>query len=155
MDARVEQAKTSPMLPYTPEPNLFFDGVAPMVDPTVRFGDGGAEFSMLGRSLNNFFANELGTIYDRKIADIEANAGTGTNADVDVDVDMDADVAADTAADVADQKDVQLSQLAVDAQNYSHPIRTQAFISDFKGGAVETDLTRIAATYVQSGSLPQ
>ncbi|MFB9600261.1 toxin glutamine deamidase domain-containing protein [Saccharothrix longispora] len=147
MDARVEQAKTSPMLPYTPEPNLFFDGVAPMVDPTVRFGDGGAEFSMLGRSLNNFFANELGAVYDQKIADIEANAGTGADGDVDMD--------ADVAADVADQKDVQLSQLAVDAQTYSHPIRTQAFISDFKGGAVETDLTRIAVTYVQSGSLPQ
>ncbi|PSL54620.1 papain fold toxin 1 (glutamine deamidase) of polymorphic toxin system [Saccharothrix carnea] len=144
MDARVEQAKTSPMLPYTPEPNLFFDGVAPMVDPNVRFGDGGAEFSMLGRSLNHFFANEIGTIYDQKIADLDA----------DTDVDMDADVTADDV-DVADQRDAHLSQLAVDAQTYSHPIRTQAFISDFKGGAIETDLTRIALRYAEKGTVPQ
>ncbi|GAS97987.1 uncharacterized protein RMCC_4952 [Mycolicibacterium canariasense] len=134
MDARVEQAKTSPMLPYTPEPNLFVDAVATLVDPEVKFGDGGAEFSMLGRSLARFNAAELGAIHD---ADVAALTSGVVNEDV--------------LAQVENER----SNLEVNAQTGRHPVRGAAFMTDFKGAAVETDLARIALGYATDGKLPQ
>ncbi|KAA0096638.1 hypothetical protein CIW49_18335 [Mycolicibacterium sp. P1-18] len=134
MDARVEQAKTSPLLPYTPEPNLFFDAVATLVDPEVKFGDGGAEFSKLGRSLAHFNAAELAATHDANVAALLSGPMT---------------------EDVLAQVENERSHLEVDAQTGRHPVRGVAFMTDFKGAAVETDLARIALGYAADGKLPQ
>ncbi|WP_153278786.1 hypothetical protein [Saccharothrix syringae] len=135
MAARAEQSKTSPMLPYTPEPNLFIDAIPPMVDPAVRFGPGGTEFSELGRSLNKFYGEELGTVHNHEITRIGRS-----------DADLKTKV---------DRYESQLSQLEVDAKTYRHPLRGTAFTSDFEGAAVETDLSRLALGYATSGQVPQ
>ena len=49
----------------------------------------------------------------------------------------------------------QRSNLEVDAQNNRHPVRGEVFITDFKGAAVETDLTRIALGYAKDNMVPQ
>ncbi|MEU5159061.1 putative T7SS-secreted protein [Streptomyces sp. NPDC020875] len=78
MAARVDAATTHPLIPYVPEPNLFVDGVAVLTDvpayrgarntrgearnnvqQTLTFGDGGAEYTTLGRRLNQFYGWEL------------------------------------------------------------------------------------------------
>ncbi|ANZ39951.1 hypothetical protein BBK82_31820 [Lentzea guizhouensis] len=64
MRARRNQAAIHPLLPYTPEPNLFFDALVPLADPEVKFGDGGAEFGKLGKKLNEFYANEIAQLHD-------------------------------------------------------------------------------------------
>jgi hypothetical protein len=71
MDTRAVLAKTSPLLPYTPEPNLFVDAIATVVDPNVKFGNGGAEFSHLGESCRKPMPKELGKFHDDTIADIK------------------------------------------------------------------------------------
>ncbi|MGW4208927.1 hypothetical protein ACWEIJ_13145, partial [Lentzea sp. NPDC004789] len=121
MDARQRQALTHPMLPYTPEPNLFIDAVPPIVDPEVRFGDGAAEFTGLGKALNRFFADEVVAIHDR----------SGEDPD-----------------------DVR-SAIEIDAQNSRNRLRGPAFVADFVGGAVETDLSRIALGLATTGKLLQ
>ncbi|TWP52524.1 hypothetical protein FKR81_09380 [Lentzea tibetensis] len=63
MDARQRQAETHPLLPYAPEPNLFVDAVVPLVDPSVRFGNAGAEFTGLGKTMNDFNGRELVDIH--------------------------------------------------------------------------------------------
>lgn len=134
MDARVEQAKTNPMLPYTPEPNLFIDAVTTLVDPNVKFGDGGAEFSVLGRSLAQFNAAELGALHDANEALLKKDVAS--------------------LEDLA-QIENERSNFRVDAQTGRHPIRGVSFMTDFKGAAVETDLARIALGYAADGKLPQ
>ncbi|NUT92965.1 MAG: hypothetical protein HOY78_13170, partial [Saccharothrix sp.] len=68
MHARRNQAGIHPLLPYTPEPNLFVDALVPLVDDTVRFGPDGAEFGGLGRSLNRFYAAELAAVHAPDLA---------------------------------------------------------------------------------------
>ena len=76
MHARRTQAGIHPLLPYTPEPNLFFDALVPLADPKVRFGDGGAEFGKLGKSLNEFYAKEIASEHDS--GDPKRRGGRGT-----------------------------------------------------------------------------
>ncbi|WP_203896715.1 hypothetical protein, partial [Actinoplanes xinjiangensis] len=52
MRSRDRQAATHPMLPYSPEPNLFIDGLLTLGRPNIRFGDAGAEFLMLSETLH-------------------------------------------------------------------------------------------------------
>ncbi|MFE2750719.1 hypothetical protein ACFXGA_01825 [Actinosynnema sp. NPDC059335] len=63
MHTRRNQAAIHPLLPYTPEPNLFFDGLVPLAYPHVRFGEGKAEFGMLGRRLNGINEVELTSLH--------------------------------------------------------------------------------------------
>ena len=63
MYARRNQQAIHPLLPYTPEPNLFFDALVPLADPSVKFGAGAAEFGQLGQSLNRFYARELAALH--------------------------------------------------------------------------------------------
>jgi hypothetical protein len=122
MHARRTQQGIHPLLPYTPEPNLFVDGMVPLVDPNVRFGQGQAEFGQLSQSLNRFYAAELAKLH--------------TPAD-----------AAHTAAATERAK--------VDVQNNRHPVRGQAFTTDFVAGDTGTDLSRIAYGLITDGKLPQ
>ncbi|WP_146246688.1 hypothetical protein [Actinoplanes xinjiangensis] len=75
MRSRDRQAATHPMLPYSPEPNLFIDGLLTLGRPNIRFGDAGAEFLMLSETLHDTYGLEL------------ANAhGAATLADLNDDV---------------------------------------------------------------------
>ncbi|WBC01025.1 DUF6531 domain-containing protein [Micromonospora sp. WMMA1976] len=59
MRSRDRQARVHPMLPYSPEPNLFVDGLLTLGRPEVRFGDAGAEFLLLAESLHQAYGEEL------------------------------------------------------------------------------------------------
>ncbi|AGZ38787.1 toxin glutamine deamidase domain-containing protein [Actinoplanes friuliensis] len=52
-------------------------------------------------------------------------------------------------------KEVRQGQLQVDAQNYRHPKRGQAFLVDYADSAVPTDLSRLAADVIIGKALPQ
>ena len=150
MDTRVELAKTSPMLPYTPEPNLFVDAIAIRVHPDVKFGDRGAEFSQLGRSLHALHAKELGQSHDNEIAAIDAKIKDIEKQEQPLDEET-----TKRLDELREQMQNQRSDLAVEAQNNRHPIRGEVFITDFKGAAVETDLSRIALGYATDHKVPQ
>jgi hypothetical protein len=122
MHARRNQQGIHPLLPYTPEPNLFIDGLVPLADPAVRFGEGQAEFGQLGQSLNRFYARELAKLH--------------------------------TPADPALMAEA-TEQARVDVQNNRHPVRGQAFTTDFVAGDTGTDLSRIAYGLIKDGKLPQ
>ncbi|GGU57693.1 glycosyltransferase [Lentzea flava] len=122
MHARRNQQGIHPLLPYTPEPNLFFDALVPLADPSVKFGEGAAEFGQLGQSLNKVYAKELAALH--------------------------------TPADPELLEDA-TEQVAVDAQNNRHPVRGQAFTTDFVAGDTGTDLSRIAYGLIKDGKLPQ
>jgi hypothetical protein len=122
MHARRNQQAIHPLLPYTPEPNLFVDGLVPLADPSVRFGEGQAEFGQLGQSLNRFYARELAELHTPE-----------------------------DAADVAEATE----RAKVDVQNNRHPVRGQAFTTDFVAGDTGTDLSRIAYGLIKDGKLPQ
>ncbi|NKE57034.1 hypothetical protein FXN61_09365 [Lentzea sp. PSKA42] len=122
MHARRNQQAIHPLLPYTPEPNLFVDGLVPLADPSVRFGEGQAEFGQLGQSLNRFYARELAKLH--------------------------------TPDDPADMDDA-TERAKVDVQNNRHPVRGQAFATDFVAGDTGTDLSRIAYGLIKDGKLPQ
>ncbi|MGY4909477.1 DUF6531 domain-containing protein [Micromonospora aurantiaca (nom. illeg.)] len=59
MRSRDRQATVHPMLPYSPEPNLFVDGLLTLGRPEVRFGEAGAEFLLLAESLHQAYGEEL------------------------------------------------------------------------------------------------
>ncbi|MEN8651631.1 hypothetical protein ABCR94_13630 [Streptomyces sp. 21So2-11] len=65
MRVRSRMAELAPFLPYSPEPNLFVDGLSTLIEdngPTplsVRFGDGLAEFNGLAESLMRLAAWEI------------------------------------------------------------------------------------------------
>ena len=73
MDTRVVLAKTNPLLPYTPEPNLFVDAIATKLHSDIKFGNGAAEFSHLGEKLQEAYAKELGEFHDHQTDGIKNN----------------------------------------------------------------------------------
>ncbi|MEU1760555.1 DUF6531 domain-containing protein [Micromonospora sp. NPDC005652] len=75
MRSRDRQATVHPMLPYSPEPNLFVDGLLTLGRPEVRFGEAGAEFLMLAESLHQAYGEELAVAH-----------GAATPADLPADV---------------------------------------------------------------------
>ncbi|MGW4208928.1 hypothetical protein ACWEIJ_13150 [Lentzea sp. NPDC004789] len=122
MYARRNQQAIHPLLPYTPEPNLFVDALVVLADPSVKFGEGAAEFGQLGQSLNKFYARELAALHT---PDDPARTGEA------------------------------VEQAEVDVQNNRHPLRGQAFATDFVAGDTGTDLSRIAYGLIKDGKLPQ
>ncbi|MFS8102400.1 hypothetical protein LFM09_35275 [Lentzea alba] len=174
MDARVRQADSAPLLPYSPEPNLFIDANVPLVDPTVRFSDGMAEFNGLGQSMNSFAGKEIVEIHtnglpkpelnadlraarDQLRADIREQGGTPSpsqaktlasiNAEIRVNekfIRGNAEFEAAVAA-VAVQ-----SGIDVDLQTNSNRYRGVSFSTDFVNGAVGTDLSRIALDFAKN-----
>ncbi|KJK44127.1 hypothetical protein UK23_30540, partial [Lentzea aerocolonigenes] len=133
MHARRTQQGIHPLLPYTPEPNLFFDALVPLADPSVKFGEGAAEFGQLGSSLNKFHAVEIAAHYDPRTA--QERSG---------------EVPVDQAKLAAAAE-----QVRVDVQNNRDPVRGQAFTTDFVSGDTGTDLSRIAYGLITDGKLPQ
>lgn len=68
MNSRQILAGTHPLLPYTPEPNLFLDGMAlrfsaDLGAPAPAFGEGAAEFAHLAKTLSAVEQAELSHYY--------------------------------------------------------------------------------------------
>ncbi|WP_141960105.1 hypothetical protein [Actinoallomurus bryophytorum] len=80
MRTRDQLAAIHPLLPYAPEPNLFFDGTLLSVEGTeIRFGDGGAEFGRLAETLNTAYAAELSLAHSTDEDGREAARVDGAN----------------------------------------------------------------------------
>jgi hypothetical protein len=139
MWARDRQAGIAPLLPYAPEPNLFFDGAASLLKTDegswrIEFGSGGAEFKELAQGLNRLNAWELQQRYEQDASGLRMYAPPGT--------------------DQAQLKALR-EQIKADAANNRIPIRGEAFVTDFRGGATVTDLSRLAYELLTKGYLPQ
>ncbi len=55
----------------------------------------------------------------------------------------------------AEKSDTDVAGASVDAQNNRHPLRGQSFFNDFSGMAIETDLSRLASEFLETGKDPQ
>ncbi|WP_157441297.1 actin cross-linking domain-containing toxin, partial [Actinoplanes awajinensis] len=144
MAARRAQAKVHPLLPYAPEPNLFLDGLAVMVDTELQFGPRGAEFDHLAKQLTTFAAGELHQSF----------AAAHAEAEVDLPVPVSTDTATVDVPMAQDQTDIHES-VAVHGGSTTLPIRGPAFVVDFVDGAVSTDLLRLARGLLHSSALGQ
>ncbi|WP_030609279.1 putative T7SS-secreted protein [Streptomyces sclerotialus] len=148
--ARVGIARRHPLLPYAPEPNLFVDATATLVDAMpgvqgwlpLRFGLGGAEYHQLSRALNNFNAWELDTTLPRLTED-DFPRLPGESQD-------------DWEKRVADGITDREAQRQIAAGNHTLPVRGTAFVAEFEKAAISTDLSRVAADlFSKSGKLLQ
>ena len=165
MDTRVVLAKTNPLLPYTPEPNLFVDAIATKLHSDIKFGNGAAEFSHLGEKLQEAYAKELGELHDHQTGGIKDDINKKIAAINEKDAGQGNPISRDQARAMIEQDpelmnamreiEDQRSNLEVDAQNNRHPVRGEVFITDFKGAAVETDLSRLALGYAHKNIVPQ
>ncbi|MBZ4016695.1 putative T7SS-secreted protein [Streptomyces purpurogeneiscleroticus] len=150
MRARTGIAGRHPLLPYAPEPNLFVDATATLVDTMpgvhgwlpLRFGDGGAEFHHLSQALNNFNAWELDTTLPRLTRnDFPRLAGESQD---------------DWLKRVDDGITDREAQREIAAGNHTLPDRGTAFVAEFEKAAIPTDLSRIMASlFGKSGKLLQ
>ncbi|MBB4679864.1 WXG100-like domain-containing protein [Crossiella cryophila] len=81
MQTRDRQAGDHPLLPYSPEPNLYFDGTLLFSQhATIAFGQGGGEFSHLAEQLNLAFAAELNH-YHQSGVDVQVFGATSSHPD--------------------------------------------------------------------------
>ncbi|MFD5830399.1 hypothetical protein ACFWGZ_33385, partial [Lentzea sp. NPDC060358] len=133
MDARSRQKDSAPLLPYSPEPNLFMDANVAVVAPEVKFSKDGNEFGGLSQSINAFAGAEVAEIHTNQLPPPPAAPGVQSDTDV--------------AADVKSTVD---SAVDVDLKNNRNPYRGENFTSDFKNGAVGTDLSRLALGFAKS-----
>ncbi|WP_440899942.1 hypothetical protein, partial [Actinosynnema sp.] len=160
METRVRQTGVAPMLPYSPEPNLFLDASVPLSNTDVRFGAGMGVFAGLSQRLNDQFAREL---IDALPA--EHKARYQQLQDLRKKLDAWTRVAGPDSPQAQQLKPLvemlenhlheRESQLQVQAQNFQHPERGIPFQVDFVEGAAGTDLSRIALGWASSSGLPQ
>ncbi|MFI8993012.1 putative T7SS-secreted protein [Streptomyces sp. NPDC053542] len=150
MRARVGIAGRHPLLPYAPEPNLFVDATATLVDTMpgvhgwlpLRYGPGGAEYHQLSRALNHFNAWELDTTLPRFTRDDFPRLPGESQDDWDKRV----------ADGITDRE----AQREIAAGNHTLPARGTAFVAEFEKAAIPTDLSRIMASlFGKSGKLLQ
>ncbi|RSO06380.1 hypothetical protein DMH18_27920 [Streptomyces sp. WAC 06783] len=150
MDARTGIAGGHPLLPYAPEPNLFVDATATLVDTMpgvhgwlpLRFGDAGAEYQHLSLALNTFNAWELDTTLPRLTRD-DFPRLAGESQD-------------DWLKRVDDGITDREAQRQIAAGNHTLPDRGVAFVAEFEKAAIPTDLSRImAGLFGKSGKLLQ
>ncbi|MFF3554013.1 hypothetical protein ACFYXL_11425 [Streptomyces tsukubensis] len=130
------------MLPYSPEPNLFVDGLVTLLAPgengagqglkEIRFDPGSGEIHGLANKLMEVAAWEIAEEVPKPDAPPETE--TGPEADKE-------------RADA--EKDYQ-EQLRAAAENLRPPTRGTAFVVDFQEGAVQTDLSRLFQSMLKS-----
>ncbi len=139
MRHRDKYARISPMLPYAPEPNMFLDATAaytnsPLTGTPLMFGEGASEYTEMAKRVANFSAEELEVYYTQQY---RQNAR-----------------GRDKRAKLELLREIQTS-LSIDAQNNRHPLRDQAVHMSFEELAIETDLSRLAASSIEKGATPQ
>lgn len=133
MASRQVLASVHPLLPYTPEPNLFLDGMAlnfageDLQAKPPSFGKGAAEYSMLAKTLSALEMAEMLHGY--------------------------------APSDPRSSSDMRIGEiherLSADLQSGRHPQRGQNYLVDYPGLAIETDLSRLALAYLSTGKDPQ
>ncbi|MBY8883113.1 toxin glutamine deamidase domain-containing protein [Actinacidiphila acidipaludis] len=148
MADREQQALIHPLLPYAPEPNLFIDGPATLLDtaqgPRLRFGEGQAEFARLAQDLNRLNAWELGRRYQPQLQDLPDT------------VDVPATRAPGSGpAHLPQSREEIVQQARGDAENGRLPERGLAFVTDYREGATVTDVSRLAHDLLTKNKLPQ
>ncbi|MFH8406193.1 putative T7SS-secreted protein [Streptomyces sp. NPDC018019] len=138
--ARVGIAGLHDLLPYAPEPNLFVDASATLVDTApvknwtpLRFGPRGAEFHQMSRALNTFNAWELDTTLPR-LTEADFPRLEGESRD-------------DWLKRVEDGITDRDAQRAIAAGNHTLPDRGAAFVTEYVRAAIPTDLSRIMAKF--------
>lgn len=133
MASRQDLASVHPLLPYTPEPNLFMDGIAltfaeeDLDAKPPSFGKGAAEYSMLAKTLSALEMAEMLHGY--------AQSDPRSNSDIRI-------------GEIHER-------LSADLQSGRHPQRGQNYLVDYPGLAIETDLSRLALAYLSTGKDPQ
>lgn len=143
MATRDRYAALDPMLPYAPEPNLFIDG-------TLLLGEGarpafslhGAEYEGLSSSLVACNKAELEAYFTPYFKEAE-----------EIPVPMNRHPTHEPLVLSPDREEI-ASQLEIASQTNRHPWRGIAFLLDFTM-TVETDLSRLAYSYLSQNKLPQ
>ncbi|MEV5988815.1 hypothetical protein AB0L85_28045 [Streptomyces sp. NPDC052051] len=127
MRARAGHAGLHPLLPYPPEPNLFVDATATLVDRIpgsegwlpLRFGPMESEANHLCDALNKFNAWELDSTLSRlSHGDFRQRPGA-----------------------IVDRE----AQREIAAGNHTLPVRGTAFVAEFEEAAIATDVSRMVA----------
>lgn len=143
MATRVRYSALDPMLPYAPEPNLFIDGTLLLGEGArPAFSPNGAEYEGLSSSLIACNKAELEAYFTPRFEEAEEVA-----------VPMNRRPTQESLILPPDREEV-ASQLEIASQTNRHPWRGIAFLLDFTM-TVETDLSRLAYTYLSQNKLPQ
>ncbi|APR75969.1 Hypothetical protein A7982_01316 [Minicystis rosea] len=168
MASRQEYARRHPLLPYAPEPNLFLDALAVVYGPklgldALGFGDGGAEFTKLAKNLAGYEAAELNRHFSAlrreavpEIRIPRSNVALELPRSPDA-MDVDSDEPSPSPPPPTlprDQQEIEASA-AIAAQTGRHPVREQTYHVDYPGMSIETDLSRLAYTYLKTHKDPQ
>jgi hypothetical protein len=151
-------------LPYAPEPNLFIDALPVLMGAKIHFGKGAAEFTNLGKDANRFLGAELEEYYAMQHRDapepIEIEKTTPSH-EIEFSFDKfsldpnEGEFMNDDVPTLEIDKDEIRERLNIDAQTGRHPLRGVAFLTDFAGGSIETDLSRLALDFLTKGQLKQ
>jgi hypothetical protein len=160
MQARDAFAKIHPLLPYTPEPNLFLDALAVLGGPAqefppIKFGNGAAEFTQLAKTLEHYFMLELNTHYSSlhqlAFPDLPVDPINLSLTSFDLNqTEVPEDFYMGENFMEQDKTEIE-ARVAVDAQNNRHPVRGISFLVKFSDLAVETDLSRLAHDLLVKG----
>ncbi|QCG47984.1 hypothetical protein [Aeromonas schubertii] len=143
MGIRVRYAALDPMLPYAPEPNLFIDGTLLLREGArPAFSPNGAEYEGLSSSL---------VACNR--AELDAHFAPRFEAAGEAPVPVSRHPVAQPALLAPDREEI-ASQLEIASQTNRHPWRGISFLLDFTM-TVETDLSRLAYSYLSKNKLPQ
>lgn len=154
---RNEYAKLDPMLPYAPEPNLFFDAKLLLSNTNrIAFGDNKAEYIGLSASLALQNMAELERYYTH-----EYNSAVDESNEIDL---IKHKYQAEDASQLHYYENVPLdrtknevvSTIQACSQTNRHPVRGISFYLDFEM-TIETDLRRIEKDYNENGTgiMPQ
>lgn len=151
MAERDWQASYAPLVPYAPEPNLMIDGSAVRLrtqdgKPYLQWGRGGAEFEEIGRRLNRLNGWELRRRYEPMLEgrpdSVEVTNSRTSAPEV-------VENGVERIPELERGRDEITELVRADASNNRLPHRGEAFRTDFRNGAVVTDLARIAADYFE------
>ncbi|MYS63317.1 hypothetical protein GTW66_04050 [Streptomyces sp. SID5473] len=135
MRVRSRMAETAPLVPYSPEPNLFADGLAILLDipadhqalGPVRFSRGAGEYHGLADSLMRLAAWEIANDAADGIREVGDRNRTGRT----------------------DRSEL-TAQVHVAADHLRPAARGTAFLVDFENGATQTDLSRLFVGMLES-----
>ncbi len=163
MRSREILSRVHPLLPYAPEPNLFLDALPILMQADIRFGEGAAEFTNLGKDVNRFLAFELEQYYQNRYESAAQSQDAprikpyrfqfSEEHPIDLEsVDLESSFFESPSEDLSPPgKEEILEQLKIAAQTGRHPLRGIAFLTDFMSGQIETDLSRLALGKLTSG----
>lgn len=177
MEARTRLSKIHPLLPYSPEPNLFMDALPLLLatkDSPLEFGQGGAEFNQLGMMLNMFLGKELQWYFSnllksaqestpvpslpiKQASDIPSGSFQWPEPEKGQEIEIGEEFLIEDEIKMSSlERDDIFNSFSQYSQTNTHPLRGQSYFVDFEGGAIQTDLVRLATDYLTGpAKLPQ